>query len=71
MLLFFVCNINSEARAVVLFLARTHDPKKAEEIWILSERANTDFLVRRRNELKKNMRLKKISLWLRQLNKLF
>ena len=58
MLIFCVCNINSEARAVVLFLARTHDPKKAEEIWILSERANRDFLERRRNELKKKHAVK-------------
>ncbi len=57
--IFCICNLNFEAKAVVLFLARTKDPKKAEEIWISNEKANRVFLEKRRNELKKKHAFKK------------
>ena len=58
-LIFCICIFNSEARAVVLFLARTNDPKRAEEIWISNERANRVFLEKRRSELKKKYAFQK------------
>ncbi len=62
LLILFICHLNSQASAVVLFLARTEDPKRAEEIWVSNETANKAFLQRRRAELKKKHALKKVNL---------
>lgn len=41
--LFLVLGLNSEANAIVMFLARTEDPKKAEVLWNANEQANELF----------------------------
>lgn len=62
LLILCICNLNTEASAVVLFLAQADDSKKAEEIWLSKDSANRVFLEKRRSELKKKHALKKAKL---------
>lgn len=61
LLILCICSLNTEAWAVVLYIAQTEDPKKAEEILISKDRANRIFLEERRAELKKKHALKKVT----------